>query len=116
VARKMAPEKPAPQPNMGAFHRQLEEPEVVGEISAAEAKEIKTLNELQERLTKDAQHAQRVMQVAAMHRMEFLRNLISQRGLALEDLYNVDDDTGQIKRTHELVKPQLEVVEDEPAP
>jgi hypothetical protein len=112
----MVARRPVPVPDMGTFHRQLEEPEVVGEISAAEAKEIKTLNDLQERLVKDAQHAQRVMQVAGMHRMEFLRNLITQRGLPIDDLYNVDDDTGQIKRTHELVKPQREVVEDEPAP
>jgi hypothetical protein len=99
-------------PDMGRFHRQLPERMLVGEISAAEAREIKTLNDLVTETQKDLQHAQRVAQVVQMHRLTFLRSLIEQRGLDAADLYNIDDDSGSIWRTHELVTPLLEAVPD----
>jgi hypothetical protein len=82
-------------------HRKLDRPEKVGDISVAEAAEIKALNKLIGQLSEDAQKAQYLLQLAQSQRSNFLAQLVTGRGLSLSDLYSVNDDSGQILRTHE---------------
>jgi hypothetical protein len=84
---------------------QLDEPETVAEMTAAEARELAALGALISRLADDAQHAQRVLNVATNQRMAFLRSVIGGRDLPLSDLYNINDETGAILRTHTLISP-----------
>jgi len=92
---------------MGTFHRKLERPALVGEISAAEASEVKTVNALLGALKADAEKARQVVAVTEQYRLQFLRGLLETRGLPPADLYSISDDTGQITKTHELVKPEI---------
>jgi hypothetical protein len=110
MARKgPGPVEEAKQPTVvtmgGQAFVQLDEPETVAEMTAAEARELATLSALITRLTDDAQHAQRILNVATNQRMSFLRAVIGGKSLPLSDLYNINDETGAIVRTHTLITP-----------
>jgi hypothetical protein len=119
MAVKKVSEQPRllqPAAAVGSFHRQLRQPEQVGEISAAEAREIKVLNELLKKLEDETKQAQQVLVVTTNYRLQYLQGLIKARNLAADDLYNINDDTGLIFRTHELAQPEEAVEEPKGTP
>jgi hypothetical protein len=74
-------------------------PSVVGLISVAEAEEIKTLNSMINELSVRAILAQRVVQVTAAYKNEFINTLIRDRNLDPNETYEVNESTGRITRT-----------------
>jgi hypothetical protein len=99
---------------MGTLHRQLQQPQMVGEITAAEANEIKALNALLTAVTAEADRARQVVTVTVQYRLSFLKRLLEARQLPPDDLYTISDDTGRISRTHELMTPEVVQSEAEP--
>ena len=107
-------QKPAANLESGTAARLLPQPQRVGEISAAEAQEIKTINALIAAIEADAVKASQLHRMARNNLQQYLKQLLEDRGLDTGDTYNIDDESGVIMRTHERVAPAgVEVLEGE---
>jgi hypothetical protein len=112
-ARPVAAPGPA---QTGSFHRQLQQPELVGDITASEANEIRTINSLIKHWDEEFENARKTRAAVGLYRQSILDKVISERNLDKRNVYNIDDESGRILMTHEFIEEApgvLEVVPDE---
>lgn len=94
--RATRPEVVPMQESTGSFVERLNKPEVVGELTAGEAQEIRARNDLLKLVEADVLKSQRLLAVARNEKNQFIRNVVVTRGLDLRHEYNVDDDSGLV--------------------
>jgi hypothetical protein len=119
VPRAMTPMPAA----MGDVRRQLPEPVHVGDLTAAEAAEIRAVNALVKTWDEELERLRKTNTAVRLYRESILDKVIESRGLDKRNAYNLDDETGGIRMTHEVVEPEPGVLEimpeeapaDEPA-
>ncbi len=103
--RRAAARAKTPASQIPMVYRQINPPEVVGELKVAEATEMKNLNKLVDRAAEDAQHAARMHAIAQGHLTLFVRELVTGRGFDIKTAnFSVDPDSGQILKTGESVQ------------
>lgn len=115
----------SPSPSgTGIVRQPLKEPEQVGSISVAEAAEIRERRRLREKYEADMKVKQdeiqdiaKVLTILRLENESYLQKLLRERGLKMDDDYNVQSDTGVIWRTAVSVEPVSEIETDaEPMP
>lgn len=112
----------AKTPDLGAARKPLAEPVQVGQISVAEAGEIrerKRLRDLYEEQLKAKQDElgdiAKVVTLLRIENEQYLQRLLRDRNLPMDDDYNVQSETGIIWRTAVAAKPaEVEVVDTKP--
>lgn len=102
---------PDMRPDTGSFVERLDQPEVVGELTASEAQEIRARNELLKQLEVDVVKFQRLLAVARNEKNQFIRNVVVTRGFDLRHEYNVDDESGIISMVGRRVEGEAEAEE-----
>lgn len=98
--------------SVGTVRRPLEKPESVGTLTVPETQEIKERRRLIEEMAKAIVDKQKVLGLLRNEHTKFLQGLLSDRGLSLNDDYNVDSDSGLIYRTAKYVAPESVSIEE----
>lgn len=102
-----------PTPDMGSARQPLAQPEQVGSISVAEAAEIRERRRLREKQELDVKDFEtrllaeqtelddkrKVLTLLRVEHEQFLQRLLRDRGLPMDDDYNINSESGLIFRT-----------------
>lgn len=102
-----------PTPDMGTVTERLARPEHAGDITAAEALEIRARNELIKQLDEDVQRASRLVNVVRNEKFSFVDRLLVRYGLDPKNQYSIDDASGAISLVARTIAAQPEIVATE---
>jgi hypothetical protein len=99
----------------GTIRQPLDKPEPVANLAYAEVSEIKERRRLIEKVATDIVDQQKVLGLLRNEQTKYLQGLLEQRGLPMQDDYNVDSEAGVIMRIARYVEPDSVVLtETEP--
>ena len=95
-------------PSFGSFTQRLDKPRAVATITAAEAVEIRTRNELVRDLEKAAERAIQIMNVARNEKISFITKVLIGHNLSAMNNYSIDDLTGVVTLVATAVSPEVD--------